>query len=58
MQSLDDAVQEYLKREAKAMKAQEGAKHAELIEQVAAETGIEADVLTEAVLDATFAGTN
>lgn len=58
MPDLNDAVQEYLQREAEAMKTPQGADHAELIEQVAVETGIETDVLTEAVLDATFAGAN
>lgn len=58
MPDLDAAVNEYLRREAAAMKTPQGAHHAELIEQVAVETGIETDVLTEAVLDATFAGAN
>lgn len=56
MQNLESAVKEYLRREAAAMKTMRGADHAELIERVAAETGIQTDVLTEAVLDATVAG--
>ncbi|MGB1214758.1 MAG: hypothetical protein ACPG4X_15440 [Pikeienuella sp.] len=58
MTDLDAAVNEYLRREAAAMKTPQCAHHAELIEQVAVETGIETDVLTEAVLDATFTRAN
>lgn len=58
MRTLDEAVSEYLRREAEAMKTPQGADHAELIEQVAVESGIQTDVLTEAVLDATVAGVN
>lgn len=56
MQNLESAVNEYLRREAEAMKTPQGANHAELIEQVAVESGIQTDVLTDAVLDATVAG--
>ena len=58
MQALADAVDVYFKREAEAMTTPQGADHSELIEQVAVETGIETDVLTEAILDASVMGAN
>lgn len=55
---IQSAVATYMQREAAAMKTPQGADHAEIIEQVAAELGVETDILTEAILDATFAGAN
>ena len=54
--TIEQAVAEYLRREEAAMKTPQGADHAEIIEAVSAETGIETDVQTEAVLDHSIFG--
>ena len=56
--NLEPALSEYFRREAAAMETPRGADVAELLEQVAAEHGVETDVLTEAMLDASIAGAN
>lgn len=53
---LEQAATEYFRREAEAMKRPEGADHAELLETVAVEFGVDAAVLTDAVLDQTLVG--
>lgn len=56
--ALSSAVAEYMAREGAAMRTPEGADHRALMEAVAAEFGIQEDILTEAVLDATFGKVN
>ncbi len=58
MPDLDEAVNLYFQREAAAMQTPQGADHKAILEKVASETGIETDVLTEAVISASFAGAN
>ncbi len=54
--NLKSAVQEYLRREAEANRQMRGADHQRILAEVADKYGLEIDVLTEAVLDASFAG--
>lgn len=49
------AVAEYLRREAIANRAMQGAKHQQIISDVAREAGVDRAALIEAVLDASFA---
>lgn len=57
MTDLDAAVSAYFQREKEANKpGGKGADVAKILEQVAAEFGVETDILTEAMLDASTAG--
>jgi len=56
MSSLEQALNAYFEREAKANATPQGADVAELLEQTAADFGVQTDVLTEAMLDASVVG--
>ncbi|WP_282091311.1 hypothetical protein [Epibacterium ulvae] len=55
---MQEAVQEYLRREEAAMKTPQGADHDELIETVAAEYGEESAALADEVLRSTILRAN
>lgn len=52
------AVAEYLRRETEANRAMRGADHMRIMDAVAREYGIDVDVLSDAVIRATFSGVN
>ncbi len=55
---IQTAVEIYIRREEAAMRTPQGADHKAILRQVASESGIETDVLTEAVITTTIAGAN